>query len=154
MSLPRLARTVDRWRSGMAARHALSAAVYGDHDVAHQITAHVIERGPSAVRALAAAWCEVICADVPRRQRRLAATGRGVFGPMLTDPGTGDELDLAAADPHTRWAANLVVAYAGRDDAMCRDLLNAVPDTEIAGHLERLLRGAVAAMIERLDDLL
>lgn len=153
MNPPLLARTVARWRFGMAARHALSAAVYGDHDVARQITARVIERGPSAVRALADAWCEVICAAVPRRQRRLVASGRGVFGPMLTDPVTGEELALATADPRTRWAAHLVVAYAGRDDAMCRDLLEAVPHTEIAEHLARLLRGAVAARIARVDDL-
>lgn len=146
MSLPaRLARTLLRWRSAMAAQRALSCAVYGDCERGHQITAREIERGPSAVRAMTGAWCAAIVAEIPRRERRANS-----WVPSLT--GIASEIPVRDAVAAALWTTRLVPAHARRDWPTCRALVDAIPAGEIETHLAVLLHAAAAATVAREDE--
>lgn len=141
----RLSRTALRWRSGIAARRALSCAVYGDDEQAHRITAAGIERGPSAVRALAGAWCAALLDGVPRSERR-----SGVYWPRMAM--TVPEVPTGDAVAAALWVMSLTAAHTRRDWDACRVLVDTLRPAEIETHLAVLLHMAAHTVAARAEE--
>ncbi|MFD0899067.1 hypothetical protein [Actinomadura sediminis] len=133
--MPILHRTSElalRWHAGLLAGRALTAAVYGEHRRSRDLTARAVRRGPAAVERLVTVWCRTILSERP--------------------PDVRVPPDIDRAPPPARWAVRVLAAAAARDRVMVPALVGAVPAEELEPHLTALLHLAVAAVVERDDE--